>query len=657
MKRTTIFSQLVLNIIIPVTLALVLVAVFFFFTLRSVMQGHNVDKNKGISKEIKTVMKFQDVSLSIVEEGLGRKMSNLTSKMINDVYLSTDSIETADLDVLMKELEMIKGEEDIYIINRQGIIVNTTFKKDMGLNLYGFGEEYKAFLLGVFNDGRFHLDRFSPESKTGKLKKYSYRVTKDGKYIIELGFYSEDANHIMAQAREEVNGLANRHESIEKVDLFFGKEHPVSFSNSEDSIDASDMEEYTMTIENEGKGGSIEFDRDANDQSLHYEFIYFYQNNSELFKDGVIRIISDRSEDTKTRAWKLAMLSIICGVLIILISYLIIKRSRAISSPIMKLAQSVTTIADGDLTERTEVVGNNEITTLSEQFNDMLARLQKSYDSLEQKVIERTAEIFSQKEKIEAQNHQITDSIRYAKRIQTAILPSDEVLDQTIHDHFVLFKPRDIVSGDFYWTGHKDGKSIIAAADCTGHGVPGAFMSMIGNTLLNQIVNENGTTKPAQILWDMRKEILNLLSQKGSKNVTKSKDGMDVAICTIDYENKKMQYSGANNPLFMVRDGELIVVKGSRAPVGAHMLEEEPFENHDIDLKEGDLIYIFSDGYQDQYGGDLNRKFMVGRLKRFFVEIHKKPMQSQKEIMNQTIEEWMADTKQIDDILVIGMKI
>ncbi len=650
MKRTTIFSQLIVNIIIPVTIALVILAVFFFLTIKSFMQAKNVTNNKNISKEIKTVMRFQDLSLSMVEEELGEKMLSVTSRLVNDYFLITDSIEHADLKKLQKELNMVPGQEDIYIINLDGKIVNSTFEDDIGFEFFSLGEKYKQFLLNVFNDGRFHMDRFSPEAKTNKLKKYSYRATQDGKYIIELGFYSESANHVVNQARREINGLDSGHASIEKVDLFFGSENPVCFSNPDEKINEENIKIYQRALE---KKSNMEFDRN----DLHYEFIYFYQSKSELFKHGVIRIVSDRSADKKSLISQLTLLLVIFGAVVMIVFFLIIRRSKAISNPIKNLATSVTNISDGDLSARTEVVGNNEITTLSEQFNEMLERLQKSHDSLEQKVIERTAEIFTQKEKIEAQNHQITDSIRYAKRIQTAILPSDEVLENNIKQHFVLFKPRDIVSGDFYWTGKRDGLAIIVAADCTGHGVPGAFMSMIGNTLLNQIVNERGITKPSDILWNMRKEILNLLSQKGSKAVTKNKDGMDMSICTINYDTLEVQYSGANNPLFYIRDEKLTVIKGSRQPVGSHILENEPFENHELQMKPGDRMYIFSDGYQDQYGGDENRKFMVGRLKRFFVEIHKKPLGTQKEIMNQTIEEWMADKKQIDDILVIGIKL
>ena len=654
MKRTTIFSQLVINIIIPVVLSLTALAFFNYISTKSILQNSNKNKNSIISNEIKNILQFQDFSLDIIEAGIEARMYDLTYKLVFNYLSDTDEIEKIDLNAIHQEIGMISGVEDIYVINKQGVVVNTTFKKDMRLNFFHFGEKYKNYLLGIFEDKKFHIDRFTIEAKTKKLKKYSYHATPDGKYIIELGFYSEKANKVMDQVKEQLNGMASKHESISKIDLFYGEQNPVSFNNADRKIMDSHLDEYKKTLKNKLP---VEFDLDINGEKLHYEFIYMPRKNSELYSEGIIRVISDRTADEKLLRDKLILFVVIFGATILFLFILILNKSKSISNPIMRLAQSVTNISHGDLSARTEVIGNNEITTLSEQFNIMLERLQKSYDELEQKVIERTAEIYSQKEKIETQNHQITDSIRYAKRIQTAILPSDELLDQTIKEHFVLFKPRDIVSGDFYWTGEKNGKSVIIAADCTGHGVPGAFMSMIGNTLLNQIINEKAITKPSDILWHLRKEIINLLAQKGSKVVTKSKDGMDVAICTIDYTNKKLEFAGANNPMFFIRNNELQVIKGSRQPVGTHMLEDEPFENHEMELQNGDRWYIASDGYQDQYGGELERKFMVGNLKRFLVEIHKKPMYSQKEIMNNTIEEWMANTRQIDDILVIGMKI
>ncbi len=256
---------------------------------------------------------------------------------------------------------------------------------------------------------------------------------------------------------------------------------------------------------------------------------------------------------------------------------------------------------------------------------------------------------------ITEQKKEITDSIQYASRIQSAILPPIDFVSELLDDYFILFRPRDIVSGDYYYINEANGRVIVVAADCTGHGVPGAFMSMLGIAFLNEIVNQKKQLTASTILNELRNHVIKSLHQ--SKESGGSQDGMDLALYIIDYENMKLEFAGANNPLIMVRDNEIIQTKGDSMPIGIHVKADQPFQNHEIELKKGDRLYTFSDGYQDQFGGPKGKKFMIKRMKNMFVEIHQKPMEEQKEILNTTIEDWMKNTAQIDDIILIGIKI
>jgi len=280
---------------------------------------------------------------------------------------------------------------------------------------------------------------------------------------------------------------------------------------------------------------------------------------------------------------------------------------------------------------------------------------------LEQKVKERTAEIEAQKEElakqnemIAEQNKNITDSIHYAQRIQSAILPPVEQLSDVVDEFFILYRPRDIVSGDYYWATRKDDITIIVAADCTGHGVPGAFMSMLGIAFLNEIVNKEGIVKPNEILNRLRQQVVNQLHQ-GEEG--ESKDGMDVSLYVIDHKNMKVGFSGAYNPLYIIRDNEVIQLKADRMPIGYHIKIDTPFTMQEIDLQKGDCLYNSSDGYPDQFGGPDERKFMTKRFKQLLLDIHQKPMAEQKQILDKTIDEWRGDIEQIDDIIVIGVRI
>lgn len=282
-------------------------------------------------------------------------------------------------------------------------------------------------------------------------------------------------------------------------------------------------------------------------------------------------------------------------------------------------------------------------------------RLELEKIRLEQIVKERTEEVVKQKDEIAEKNKSITDSIEYASRIQTAILPSKEFAEEILPEHFILFRPRDIVSGDFFWMTKKDNLVVVIAADCTGHGVPGAFMSMLGVSFLNEIVNRHEVTSANVILNNLRRDIKKTLGQKGQEG--EAKDGMDIALCVIDIENMKMQYSGAYNPLYLFRNNELMEVKADRMPIGIYIKEKESFTNNEIDLQKGDVFYIFSDGYQDQFGGEDGQKFKTKNYKQFLLEIHQKPMAEQREILDKRIDEWRGDWEQIDDIIILGIRV
>jgi serine phosphatase RsbU (regulator of sigma subunit) len=306
---------------------------------------------------------------------------------------------------------------------------------------------------------------------------------------------------------------------------------------------------------------------------------------------------------------------------------------------------------------------------------------------LEQKVKERTSEIREQKEEIESQRDEIeaqrdllftqkkeiTDSIGYAQRIQAAILPHKDYLDRVIPEYFVLFKPRDIVSGDFYWIKELDSSIIVVAADCTGHGVPGAFLSMLGITLLNELFVEGGSSKPGEILGELRTKVKAMLVQEG--NIRDQKDGMDMAIAIINKEKKELQFAGAYNPLYLIRgsdepseNGEdlaslssqarfqLFELKGDKQPIGIHW-EETEFRNQIVELKENDSVYVFSDGFVDQYGGDHRKKFMTHKFKELLLSVQSEPMEKQKQLIEETFELWRGNMEQIDDVCVVGIRV
>lgn len=258
----------------------------------------------------------------------------------------------------------------------------------------------------------------------------------------------------------------------------------------------------------------------------------------------------------------------------------------------------------------------------------------------------------AQRDQIAYQKKHITDSIMYAKRIQTALIPSLELFSEKL-EHFVLYKPLAIVSGDFYWVSANGNMQIIICADCTGHGVPGAFMSMLGVTMLNEIVNGKHIIMPDQIIENLRNGIIKSLKQVASEESVK--DGMDIEVCLIDFDKNKLWFSGANNPLYLVRDGELIHYRADKMPVAIHY-KMAPFTLHEIELKKGDAFYVFTDGYADQFGGPREKKFMSNQLKETIVSMEGMPMIKQGEKLDEIFENWKGSNPQVDDVTVIGIR-
>jgi serine phosphatase RsbU (regulator of sigma subunit) len=256
---------------------------------------------------------------------------------------------------------------------------------------------------------------------------------------------------------------------------------------------------------------------------------------------------------------------------------------------------------------------------------------------------------------ITEQKKEITDSIQYASRIQNAMLPPGDYVDKLLPDRFIIFMPRDIVSGDYYYITEKDDKVICVAADCTGHGVPGAFMSMLGIAFLNEIISKQAELHTDEMLGELRSHIVKNLHQTGKEG--ESQDGMDLALYIADLKNMKLEFSGANNSLILFRNGEMIEAKADKMPIGIHTRIEEDFTRHNLDLQKGDMIYTFSDGYPDQFGGPNQKKFMIKKFKKMLNDINQKSMEEQKSVMENTLAEWMSETEQVDDILVIGVRV
>jgi len=269
-------------------------------------------------------------------------------------------------------------------------------------------------------------------------------------------------------------------------------------------------------------------------------------------------------------------------------------------------------------------------------------------------ILSQKEEVERQRDLVEEKSKEITDSIHYAKRIQQALLASDTFLKKHIADYFIFYKPKDIVSGDFYWANVIDGKFVMITADCTGHGVPGAFMSLLNISYLNEAIIEKRMDAPDKILDYVRSQIIQSLNPEGSEN--EGRDGMDATLCVYDFKGMWLRFSAANNPLWLYRNNEIKEFSADKMPVGMYHGEQKPFTQQTIGLRKGDIVYTFTDGFADQFGGEKGKKFKYKNLQQLLLNNANKPMAEQKQIFENALRDWQGNMDQVDDILIVGIR-
>lgn len=323
MANKRVFRQVLLIIVIPLLIALVALTALNYQNTKALMMQANAEKNTIISDEVINALEFQDIMLDMIESGMYSKMQEYSNKLVNDIFADTKDIETTDLNAVRKVLGFNPDLEDIYVINKDGIVVNTTFKADMGLNFFEFGEKHKQLLQGIFKKQEFVSERFGVEAKSKRIKKYSYQTTQDGKYIIELGFYSEEADETIDFMKNRLNILSEKNDNIESVELFIGADEPFSL-NKDAGLKEGHVELMKKAIETKSTQSTIEKE---GEKVLHYSYVYMNRKNTDLYSDSVIRIVSDRTNISKIK--NELMISVIVFVSIfILVVILFYNRSK-----------------------------------------------------------------------------------------------------------------------------------------------------------------------------------------------------------------------------------------------------------------------------------------------------------------------------------------
>jgi phosphoserine phosphatase RsbU/P len=686
-KRTTIFRQLMLSVMVPVIFLIALISVLNFYGKKADITETRKETIGLIHDEIEELLTFFDLTLVEIEKEMGKEGQRFAKVLVEEVFPNSENIETINMDSLRSAIGMNEGQ-DIYIIDTNSTIINTTYEPDLGMNFLAISDFFIEHFAKIRESQKFAEDRISIEMTTKKPKKYMYHATKDKKYIIEFGFYSDPATALVEHFINKLDSLPNKYEGIDTVSLYFGTNGFKSYQGhvvpQRDSVIAN---QTLMT------GEPTSNTMEANGLVYTSDYSLITMEESILHTGYVLRIIHNDGLVRELVKQELKGFFINLLIFVVPIFALILWRARVLSKPISNLVSTMNQVQSGDLQQRATVSGNNEVTELSEHFNSMIGELQESYATLEQKVEDRTRELREQKHMVEEAHKEITDSIKYAKRLQDAILPPITLVQHYLPESFILFKPKDVVSGDFYWFEEVSKQSaagsgrekhdripptanclLLAAADCTGHGVPGAMVSVVCSNALHRTVNEFGITEPAKILDKTR----SLVIETFAKSDREVKDGMDISLVSLEKESDgkmRITWCGANNPLWLVKrlerlseeekndpdilfgeEAAMIELKPNKQPVGLYAGMKD-FQQVEVILNPGDLFYLFTDGYADQFGGDKGKKMKYKPFKEKLLELSRVDLAAQREILATNFVNWRGDFEQIDDVCVIGVRV
>lgn len=555
-----------------------------------------------------------------------------------------------------KNIQEVSGVQMLYVHKRSGFDIEKILEKIKGMRTLLISENYpyKTSMINMIQFGNF--------------QKFEYDKRK---ILAENMKISSEVDEFAISSYEDWRDLAKMQETELKKEKETVEKQSEQLSAQEKEIAEKEKELREKKLEIEEKNREIESRKKEIEKQksevlkLKNETQKLLQNlkfNREKFESQKIEMLRQNAEIEKQEK-NLKKLKREAEILE--------KQNREKEQTISEKEAAISEKESEIEKQRIYILFAAVIVLLVSGFGFYIFKQYRAKQRINKILEERRIAIQRQKEEIEKQkklvddkNRNITASINYAKRIQQAILISREQLEKIMPEYFIFYRPRDIVSGDFYWAHLSDsGKLIIAAVDCTGHGVPGAFMSMVGNALLNEIVIENKVEESDEILNELKKGVISALKQT---DASEQKDGMDIALCSADFQSAKpgtdfksvLQFSGAYNPLYHFRNGILTEYKGDRQTIGYQKGKENtPFTKHLIEIQKGDTIYIFTDGFADQKGGKDGRKFYYKPLQDLLASVQHLPMAEQRNAIKKTFVEWKGNYEQVDDVCVIGMRV
>lgn len=668
MKKWPIKIQLFIVASAPALVVLVTLLFFFYSLFENMYKENDTRSREVISSLVPSYMQISNKPINYLHTIYSDKLKAQSERW--RTFLDTvPDVFSADLNAAKKHITHSSDSTDVYLIGMDGIVFNTSYAPDSGMNLFSYGTMHRSIYQQVMQKNNFWV--FSPvrEQNTGRFRLYSFLPDAKRRFMIELGAYTPEVDEVVQYVQRSTEKIVSVYPEIHEVGILYGDDIISYLNKVNKKPNQHDMQGFQEVIATQGTTV-------INNDHFEHHYIYLHKQELSQLAESVLVLTYDKRvyQTHLERLFKRSVFVVL--VVIVLVFALVWLNAKWLVKPISNLINIVREIQAGNWSARAKIDGNTEIRFLAGQVNTMAQQIQESYQQLEQKVAlrtetirQKTQELEEQKHELEQQNanlneafqhigHQKQDimaGIRAAERLQRIILPKETDLFHLLNAAFIVNLPKDYVSGDFYWAAEIDGKAIVALGDCTGHGVSGAILSILGNEIFNKAVKAKSLTEPDQILTAVDEGMKSMLNHKSNLHY---KDGMDLAVCVIDKATMKVDYAVANSRMYFARKKEIQELKGDKNSIGDDYIarSSQKFHKYSLELQKGDMLYLTSDGFADQFGGERNKKFTRKKLRTLLSSMSSKPITLQKLMVVSQFEEWKGSNFQVDDVLMIGIR-
>lgn len=663
-SHKNIFRQLWKTILIPFSLMLLVACVVSVLFSISNRQKYQEKMQSNINSELRSFVELQYFSLSVIEAPLNEKIRMICETLRDGALSNTSDIENVDLYKVMAEEGLDTATIDLYVINRNGVIVNSTEKNDLFLDFATFGDNHIAYLNKCFSNHEFGAPRFFFDSKVKRYRKYALMPTNDGKYMIEVGSFSHLADEVYSYSESFFQRKISEYYHVTDIAQFMLSTKPKTFDLSK-SFPISHYP-YLYRIENE-REVSIS---DEDDSGTRYSYLYMDYSSDGINKGIIIGVKYDFSDSrqianilfTQQTAW----VFIIVIFSLVLVYFSVMKVDKSLNTFVNKVDDASKSANPSPIVAENSAVDNvDAFERLTSDFNKMHMMICERNNEIEnktneinlakRKIIELHELLSVQKQLVDEKRLGVEDDLGFAYSMQQSILPSADDLQRIFPESFIFFRPRNVVSGDFYWFRKIGNKAIVVVSDCSGHDIQASIITVQSLTMIRNIVELQKIVDPKSILSGLYEGQNNMCGDKAGQ--CSRYCNVDVSICCIDFENNMLSFASSNGSMSIVNNGLLQTYSGNMMLQGAGPdRREEVFDNKVIELAEGDIVYMFTNGYSSQFDADDTLKLNSAAFRKLLSQISRDPMGEQLARLNDNLANWQGGTEQTDDILVLGFK-